>query len=316
MKGDGPLGRLFWRGVDVLGVLGPCRARALAAAALRVSARSGDRWLRGVYRVSRRTSSAAPPLVRLPERWSSTAPVVRVGRLGLDLELDLRDNLQRVLYYTGTYEPDVLRFLRGELRRGDVVVDVGAHVGVHTLTTARRLRRLGGGRVIAFEPAADSAAKLRAAAAHNRLDVTVVERALGGGPGTAQLFADPAYDLADAGVRSRYGTGALVQRIEVTGFDAWAAAVGLDRLDLVKIDVEGDEPLVVEGMRESLRALRPRMLLVEVKAAVLRRSGRCEADLRDLLDACGYAPTGLVLHRNEVFRPASQHQAARTAMPG
>ena len=147
MKGDGPLGRLFWRGVDVLGVLGPCRARALAAAALRVSARSGDRWLRSVYR-------------------------------------------------------------------------------------------------------------------------------------------------------------------------AWAAAVGLDRLDLVKIDVEGDEPLVVEGMRESLRALRPRMLLVEVKAAVLRRSGRCEADLRDLLDACGYAPTGLVLHRNEVFRSASQHQAARTARPG
>jgi hypothetical protein len=49
---------------------------------------------------------------------------------------------------------------------------------------------------------------------------------------------------------------------------ALAAAVGLDRLDLVKIDVEGDEPLVVEGMRESLRALRPRMLLVEVKAAV------------------------------------------------
>jgi hypothetical protein len=32
MKGDGPLGRLFWRGVGTLGVLGPCRARALATA--------------------------------------------------------------------------------------------------------------------------------------------------------------------------------------------------------------------------------------------------------------------------------------------
>jgi hypothetical protein len=41
-----------------------------------------------------------------------------------------------------------------------------------------------------------------------------------------------------------------------------------------------------------------------------------EAELRDLLGACGYQAAGLVLHRNEVSRPASQDQAARTARPG
>jgi hypothetical protein len=60
----------------------------------------------------------------------------------------------------------------------------------------------------------------------------------------------------------------------------------------------------------------PLVKLVEVKAVVLRRSGRCEADLREGLGACGYAPTGQVLHRNQVVRPASRDQAARTAMPG
>jgi FkbM family methyltransferase len=304
MEGDGPLGRLLWRGVRAVGgVLGPRRARAVAAVVMRLGARSGDGWLRGVYRVARHTSTAPPPLVKVPERWSAAAPLVRARRLGLRLELDLRDNLQRVLYYTGTYEPDLLAFLHGELRRGDVVADVGAHVGVHALTCARRLRRLGGGRVVAFEPARDSAAKLRAAAARNRLQVTVVERALGREPGTAELRADPAYGPADAGVRSRHGTGALVQRVEVTSFDAWAAEAGLDRLDLVKVDVEGDEPAVVEGMRGSLARLRPRALLLEVKAAVLRRSGLGADELRGLLADCGYAATGLVLHRNEVFRP-------------
>jgi hypothetical protein len=74
---------------------------------------------------------------------------------------------------------------------------------------------------------------------------------------------------------------------------------------VVKIDVEGDEPLVVQGMRASLARLRPRALLLEVKAAVLQRSGVREAELRGLLAACGYTPTGLVLHRNELFRPAN-----------
>jgi hypothetical protein len=160
---DGPLRRLLWHGIRGVGeLLGPCRGRVLAAAVLRLSSGSDRGWLRGLYRVARSTSSPAPSLVKLPERWSADAPLVRARRLGLDLHLDLRDNLQRTLFYTGTYEPGLLRFLHGELRVGDVAVDVGAHIGVHALTMARRLRRLGGGRVLAFEPARDSAAKLRA----------------------------------------------------------------------------------------------------------------------------------------------------------
>jgi hypothetical protein len=169
---DGPFQRALWSGIRGLGhLLGPRRGRVLAAAALRVSSRSERGWMRGLYRVARYTSTPTPALVQLPESWSAAAPLVRACRLGLDLDLDLRDNLQRTLFYTGTYEPGLLNFLHGELRRGDVVVDVGAHIGVHALTMARRLGRLGGGRLIAFEPAQDSAAKLRAAAARNRLAV-------------------------------------------------------------------------------------------------------------------------------------------------
>jgi hypothetical protein len=51
------------------------------------------------------------------------------------------------------------------------------------------------------------------AAARNRLGITVVEAALGAGPGTAELRADPAYDPADADVRSLHGRGTLVQAV-------------------------------------------------------------------------------------------------------
>jgi FkbM family methyltransferase len=86
-----------------------------------------------------------------------------------------------------------MRFVRRELRRGDVFVDVGANIGLHSLYVARRLRRLGGGLVIAFEPAADCVARLRAAARRNGLAglVEIGEVALGNESGEVELRADP-----------------------------------------------------------------------------------------------------------------------------
>ena len=251
-----------------------------------------------------RPAPGAPALTRLPAGWWTASPLVQVRRLGLRLELDLRDNLQRALYATGTYEPALVRFLHDELRQGDGMVDVGAHIGVHALTAGARLRRLGGGTVVAFEPAHDTAARLRAAAARNRLELTVVEAALGAEPGTADLRADPAYDAADAGVRSLHGRGPRVQAVPVTTFDAWAAEAGLGRLDLVKLDVEGAELEALRGMAGSLSRLRPRALVVEVKQRVLERAGVGGDKVREYLDRLGYESTGQVLPvANEVYRP-------------
>src|SRR3954451_5544991 len=165
---DTPLQRALWRALEHASRRSGRRAaRAAAASALRVAARTPDGYAKSLYRVATRLPREMPELYTLPPAWWEHASRVRVRRLGVRLELDLRDNLQRTLYFTGTYEPGVLALLERELRRGDVVLDVGAHVGVHALTAARRLRALGGGRVIAFEPTPDSATTARAAAARN-----------------------------------------------------------------------------------------------------------------------------------------------------
>jgi FkbM family methyltransferase len=301
---EGRLERRGWRALVAAGtVVGPRVGRGLAALVLRARARTPAGWLEGVHRVATRPAPGVPALTRLPDGWWTVSPLVRVRRLGLRLDLDLRDNLQRALYATGTYEPALVRFLHDELRPGDVMVDVGAHIGVHALTAAARLRGLGGGTVVAFEPAHDSAARLRAAAARNRLEVAVVEAALGAGPGTADLRADPAYDIADAGVRSLHGHGTRVQTVRVTTFDAWAAEARLERLDLVKLDVEGAELEALRGMAGALGRLWPRALVVEVKRRVLERAGMDGDEVREYLDRLGYEPTGQVLPvANEVYR--------------
>ena len=303
-QSDSALQRVLWSALERLGRRRPRAARAVAAVVMRAAARTGRGYAKGLFRVARRRPVPMPGLYLLPEAWWTTAPRVRARRLGVDLELDVRDNLQRTLFFTGTYEPGLVRVLRRELRAGDVVVDVGAHVGVHALGAARRLRDLGGGRVVAFEPAADSARAVRAAASRNGLAVDVVEAALGEREGAVELRGDPRYGVHDAGVRSRFGAGKVVQRAPVTTLDAWAAATGLDRLDVVKLDIEGAEILALRGARETLRRLRPRLLAVEVKDVVMARGPGDEAALHELLAACGYAAAGEAERHIPLFRPA------------
>lgn len=302
---DGPLAALCWRlTITSAKVIGPRRARWVASVALRLGARFGEcSYEKTARRVSRRLREANPRLVKIPIEWSTWAPVVCARRRGLVFELDLRDNLQALVFYSGAYEPHLIRFLGRELRRGDVFLDVGAHVGVHAVNAARLLRKHGGGRVLAFEPTPDSAAKLRTAAARNRLDVTVIEMALGDVCGEVELFVDERYDPADAGVRSAFGHGRRVATVRVARFDEWAADNNHPRLDVVKIDVEGSEAAVLRGMHQTLKQRRPRALLVEIKDNSIGRAPETDQELRNLIAELGYQPTGRVFDHNELYRP-------------
>lgn len=301
---DAWLVRPFWRALfasDLL--LGVRRSRDVASVVFRLGSRSSDlSYWKTANRVSRRLRDANPALVKIPPRWALTAPVVRARRLGLDLELDLRDNLQALVFYCGSYEPGFTRRLHAEIRSGDVYADVGAHIGIHALQVARRMASLDAGHVLAFEPAPDSAGILRAAALRNRLDVEVVQLALSDHSGELALFADERYDRHDAGVRSAHAIGPQVATATAVTFDEWADQKQLDRLDVVKIDVEGHEASVLEGMRRSLAKFQPRAVFIEIKENSTGRASVSDESLRVLAADLGYRSTGESYDHNELFR--------------
>jgi FkbM family methyltransferase len=232
---------------------------------------------------------------------------VRAKRRGVAFDLDLRDNVQRTLYFTGWYERRYLSLLLQETRRGDVYVDIGAHIGIHALLVARRLQQLGGGSVVAFEPSPDTVSQLSRTAARNLLtNVTVVDVALGAVRGSIELRADPErFEAADAAVRSRVGPGPVVARPRLTTFDEWLSGAEISRVDIVKIDVEGDELAVLQGMRNTLLRLKPRAVGVEIREYILERAGVSEAEVRAELAGAGYeaVPTA-DLESNFLFRPS------------
>jgi hypothetical protein len=132
-----------------------------------------------------------------------------------------------------------------------------------------------------------------------------VRSGLGEAEGEIELRGDPRYPTHDAGVRSQFGDGEVVARAPVTTLDAWAERAGLDRLDVVKVDIEGAEILALRGMRATLRRLKPRLLAIEVKDVVMERGPGDEAALHALLAECGYAPDGSPERHVAVFRPAA-----------
>jgi FkbM family methyltransferase len=227
---------------------------------------------------------------------------VTARRMKTEMRLNLADNVQRTLYLTGTYEPSLLRWLRRELRRGDICVDVGGHIGIHSLVAGQRLRELGEGSVYVFEPAPDSAAALRKVTSD--LPVSVVEAALGSVAGRMELRADPSFHNTDASTRSRFNEGEVICESPLLPFDTWADQAGVNRIDVVKIDVEGSEHDVLVGMTASIRGCRPRTIAVELQPRRLEQAGHTAEEVTALLAESGYAVAERLPGDNVVFRLA------------
>ena len=262
---------------------GETATRALAAVLTAICRLGGDRW--GAAVAERLTRAVPRSLERRPHR--------SVKREGLMFELDLRDNLQRTLFYTGSYIPRLLALLLSELRAGDICVDVGANIGVYALPMAKRLERLGGGSVYAFEPAPDTAAVLERETKGNDVhNLVVLPLALGARSGVLPLRTSSQFSPHDVGVRSLFGDGIEVSRVEVVTFDSWLASTDLRRLDVIKIDVEGAEYDVLQGMRDALARFRPRCVVVEVAADNLANAGRTLDEFIALVSEVGYRPAG------------------------
>jgi hypothetical protein len=95
----------------------------------------------------------------------------------------------------------------------------------------------------------------------------------------------------------RAGRQVAAETVAQTTVDALVAALGLDRLDFLKADIEGGELRMLEGARKTLARLHPHPL-IELTAAHLARAGDTLADAFGFLAARGYRafalePTGL-----------------------
>ncbi len=164
---------------------------------------------------------------------------------------------------SGVWEPHLAAWWPRLVKPGATIVDVGANVGFHALHAAV----LAGprGRVVAVEPDPGSARVLRLACSllSGAAPVEVVEAALSDHDGTL-VFSDLG-NPGNSGARFTHSDEETLQRLvhgpaptfsEVRAV-RWDDHFGDVPIDLVKLDVEGYEPVVVRGMAGSVERYRP-----------------------------------------------------------
>jgi len=242
--------------------------------------------LPGVWRVSERLRRAAS------ERWRGSAgrwTVIGDYEGGLRMRVDRTSFIGSALYWRG-YHSRETRLLPRLLGPESVFVDVGANQGEFTVAAARCAPR---GRVVAVEPAPELREALAGNVRLNGFDnVMIVASALGDRPGTLPLFAQDAVvegfqNEGTASLWAGHERGRLVADVPVETLDALAVRMGLARVDLIKIDVEGGERGVIGGGHETLRRFAP-LMLVELSDENFRTCGYSTADLLGDLQRLGY----------------------------
>jgi FkbM family methyltransferase len=201
-----------------------------------------------------------------------------VSREGSRWRLDLRTTFERQAFWSGRYDDRTLSLLSARLRRGDVVIDVGANIGFYSVRLARALQRLGGGTVHAFEPIPANAARLAHNVAANGLGpiVQIHELALGAEDGRIAFRTENEYEstsgnavMIGAAVATAFGADT---EATVTTLDGFFERNALTSCALIKLDVEGAEPAVLRGASATIARLRP-AILAEYNAYWARQFG-------------------------------------------
>lgn len=181
-------------------------------------------------------------------------------RITLSDGIKLVLNSPATLYYNiiGEYEwPEYTRFEEFVPRHGNIVFDVGAYVGIYTLRSAKKVGD--NGRVYAFEPNPSPFIHLVSNVKINRIrNVSCFFTALGDRIGKTCFYT---FDEKNINLESsslfkshlkKWNKGFTKTEVNMTTLDNVVKQLGLSRIDIAKIDVEGAEEIVLRGAKNTL----------------------------------------------------------------
>jgi FkbM family methyltransferase len=199
-------------------------------------------------------------------------------------------------------------FLLSRLTKGGTFLDVGSNTGWFALRAAARYRELGEGTVHAFEPQPVMADLITRSIRENGLDqiLNLHRLALGNEQQTVWM-ASPAYNSGGSTVRFREVNDSFAVQMETMD----SLGLPITTIDVMKVDIEGAEPLFVEGATQFLKQHRP-LIYSELHPKKLQWvSKRSREDYLNQVEALGYRT--LSLNRDGSTPPFDRGQLDDTA---
>jgi FkbM family methyltransferase len=185
--------------------------------------------------------------------WFVRNKIVHTSIAGINYKLDLGEVIDLGIYLN-RYEPDMTSAIGKTCKPGFNVLDIGANIGAHTLPIAKLISE--SGRVYAFEPTEYAYQKLVHNISLNPFrNITPVQVAL----------SDRNLLQQSIHFRSSWPTaGSPKSRESIVDFimlDDWFKKENLEHVDLIKLDVDGNEYSVIMGAKSLLASQRPTILM-------------------------------------------------------
>jgi FkbM family methyltransferase len=204
------------------------------------------------------------------------------------LKVDLRDRvIARLLYLDGEYEREFHQLFRHMDLQGSVCVDIGANLGLHTVELGKVVG--GSGSVFSFEPSAHNFSLLQENIALNGLtNVNAVHAALSDTEGSGRLALSET-NFGDHQIAIHHRASAnRCEEVRLISGDSVLSEVADQRVKLIKIDVQGHEYRVLQGLQKTLSRNRDVFVMIEVAPGPLRNAGSSGGQVMQWMKSQGF----------------------------
>lgn len=185
---------------------------------------------------------------------------------GLLMEVSINDHIEKYLFWYGAYEKKEVTTMQTLLNADSVVVDIGANIGYYSLMAAQKAAA---GNIYSFEPVTNNLQKLERNISLNGLAIIhPIQAAISNVSGSTTIYISDDDNSGMSGLRSAENFSGQSETVKCLTLDEAVLEYNLPKIDLIKIDVEGSEVNVLQGMKRIRTEQRP-LLLIEVSTATL-----------------------------------------------
>lgn len=196
--------------------------------------------------------------------------------------VDLRSAVGRAILVKGEFDQAVWRAIEPSLYPGSVFLDVGANVGYYSILASGRVGKDGHVHAFEIDPRPLRCLRKNANSCTNR-NLTIHERAVSDRVGTGVLIAE--LDCGHSAVKQD-GIG---MRVQTVSLDYWIDQPGApNRIDVIKLDIEGGEIFALEGARRLIEKFRP-LIVCEALDEMGHNAVPGQAKLKKYFESINYS---------------------------
>lgn len=205
------------------------------------------------------------------------------------MQLNLDEWIQQQIFFFGIYDQPGISFIKKRLRGDDVFIDIGANIGIYSLSASHSLKTDKGGKVYAFEPVSLVFERLKINIDLNGLTDLIIplRLAIYDSKKILNIFLSSPENLGMSSLFHHDHESGAVELVEAITLDEFVHEKSLSRVSLIKMDIEGAELFALKGMSNTLEQFRP-VLLVEISEQVLKDRNVTGHDVFEFMHNAGY----------------------------